>query len=416
MLVSWLCILLVFWQVFTSSGTTIPPYMRKNKTKNFKLYLTNDKKNIIFLLCYLQQRETLSKHYLRLLFIFEDILVITFNLSECKCGCKRTLIILTFCSNSLRKARCEVQCDSATQTAVAWCPHGRCPHGRAELWAPSLCASLLQVPEFGGGERGAAGGCARRRGCVALAVPQAGVPQVRQAVQLPAPGGQGGRALHPLPGRQGHHQAGANGIPHLHKVSAVLHLSVQPLGCLQPGATVLLQSRFISSFHAPGTPMSLWLGGSWVFIWQQISDASDTICHLRQRAAFPVNGGNIIVGKWQLKLGHLMWFCQLWGQCCPRLQEGFPNARSWCTVQGGFALWNCTLQCQGTQFIFSHTFYLGWGFFHCFYGYICSSHGTNISFSVFHWLWQKKWAAAADVLLKHRSCFYADAFSIQEWI
>lgn len=125
MLVSWLCILLLFWQVFTSSGTTIPPYMRKNKTKNFKLYLTNDKKNIIFLLCYLQQRETLSKHYLRLLFIFKDILVITFNLSECKCGCKRTLIILTFCSNSLRKARCEVQCDSATQTAVAWCPHGR---------------------------------------------------------------------------------------------------------------------------------------------------------------------------------------------------------------------------------------------------------------------------------------------------
>lgn len=74
LVVSWLYILLLFWQVFNGSDTTIQSDMRKNKTNNFKLYLTNDKNNIIFLLCYLQQRGTLSKHYLRLLFIFKDFL------------------------------------------------------------------------------------------------------------------------------------------------------------------------------------------------------------------------------------------------------------------------------------------------------------------------------------------------------
>lgn len=51
LVVSWLYILLLFWQVFNGDDTTIPSYMRGTKLIT-KLYLTNDKNNIVFLLCY----------------------------------------------------------------------------------------------------------------------------------------------------------------------------------------------------------------------------------------------------------------------------------------------------------------------------------------------------------------------------
>lgn len=73
-----------------------------------------------------------------------------------------------------------------------------------------------------------------------------------------------------------------------------------------------------------------------------------------------------------------------------------------CTLR--IYIMNCNLQWWGTQFFFSHALFL-WDFFHSiffFCGCICSSHGTNISFAVFHWEWQKKSAAAADVLLKYK--------------
>lgn len=164
--------------------------------------------------------------------------------------------------------------------------------------------------------------------------------------------------------------------------------------------------------------MSLCLGGSWVFIWQQISDTlADTICRLRQHVTFPGNSRNIIVRKWQPKLGHLIWFCRLWGHRRPPQAAGrIPKCQFLMHNAGRICIVKLHLAMSRNSIYFFTYFLFRMGFFIVFYGYICSSHGTNTSFSVFHWLWQKKWAAAADVLLKHRSCFYADAFSIQEWI
>lgn len=77
---------------------------------------------------------------------------------------------------------------------------------------------VLQVPGPGAGPGGAA---ARRPGRSALPVPQAGLPQVRQAVQLPAAAGQGGCTLHPISWGQRDNEVGANGFPDVYKVSKV---------------------------------------------------------------------------------------------------------------------------------------------------------------------------------------------------
>lgn len=53
----------------------------------------------------------------------------------------------------------------------------------------------------------------------ALHLPQAGVPQVCKAVQLPAPGGQDGKPVYPVPGYQGDNEVGTNRLSYLHKVS-----------------------------------------------------------------------------------------------------------------------------------------------------------------------------------------------------
>ena len=66
----------------------------------------------------------------------------------------------------------------------------------------------------------------------ALHLPQAGVPQVHKAVQLPAPGGQDGKPVYPLPGDQGDDEVGTNRLPYLHQVSKTSPLW---LGFRQPG-------------------------------------------------------------------------------------------------------------------------------------------------------------------------------------
>lgn len=66
----------------------------------------------------------------------------------------------------------------------------------------------------------------------ALHLPQAGVPQVRKAVQLPTPSGQDGKPVHPLPGNQRDDEAGTNRLPYLHQVSETGPLW---LGFRQPG-------------------------------------------------------------------------------------------------------------------------------------------------------------------------------------
>lgn len=89
---------------------------------------------------------------------------------------------------------------------------------------------VLQVPATSSGQQG--GACVgqadmrpgRRRqqqprGPAALHLPQAGVPQVCEAVQLPAPGGPYGKPVHPLPGDEGHNEARAHCLPNLHQVS-----------------------------------------------------------------------------------------------------------------------------------------------------------------------------------------------------
>lgn len=51
-----------------------------------------------------------------------------------------------------------------------------------------------------------------------LFVSKAGLPQIHQAVQLPATGGAHCCALHTLPGSQGEHASGSHCLPHLHQV------------------------------------------------------------------------------------------------------------------------------------------------------------------------------------------------------
>lgn len=55
----------------------------------------------------------------------------------------------------------------------------------------------------------------------ALAVSEAGLPQVRQAVQLPAAGGADRSTLHTLPRGQGQHAPGSDGLPNIHQVIMV---------------------------------------------------------------------------------------------------------------------------------------------------------------------------------------------------
>lgn len=55
----------------------------------------------------------------------------------------------------------------------------------------------------------------------ALAVSEAGLPQVRQAVQLPAAGGADRSALHTLPRGQGQHASRPYSLPNLHQVIIV---------------------------------------------------------------------------------------------------------------------------------------------------------------------------------------------------
>uniref|UniRef100_A0A8C5BG04 Tubulin tyrosine ligase-like family, member 11 n=1 Tax=Gadus morhua TaxID=8049 RepID=A0A8C5BG04_GADMO len=52
----------------------------------------------------------------------------------------------------------------------------------------------------------------------AHAVPEAGLPQVHQAVPVPVPGGPHRHAFPALPGHQGQHAAGPHRLPHLHQV------------------------------------------------------------------------------------------------------------------------------------------------------------------------------------------------------
>lgn len=85
----------------------------------------------------------------------------------------------------------------------------------------------------------------------ALHLPQAGVPQVRQAVQLPAPGGQDGKLVYPVPGNQGDNEVRTNRLPYLHKVSET---SPSDLGCGQ--------GRVQPHFR-PVPSALLLLGGGW---------------------------------------------------------------------------------------------------------------------------------------------------------
>lgn len=84
----------------------------------------------------------------------------------------------------------------------------------------------------------------------ALHLPQAGVPQVCKAVQLPAPGGQDGKLVYPVPGNQGDNEVGTNRLPYLHKVSETSplwlmqgrgwpHIRLVPLPWLSLGGSVV---------------------------------------------------------------------------------------------------------------------------------------------------------------------------------
>lgn len=95
-----------------------------------------------------------------------------------------------------------------------------------------VCVSL-KIPAEGGRLREPGGDPHGGRGpggrSSAVAVSQAGLPKVRQAVQLPAAGGAHRRALHPLPGRQGQHAPGPHRLPHLHQVThRPLSLTLSP--------------------------------------------------------------------------------------------------------------------------------------------------------------------------------------------
>lgn len=82
-----------------------------------------------------------------------------------------------------------------------------------------------------GGDSHGGGGTGWRRS--ALAVSEAGLPQVRQAVQLPAAGGADRSAFHTIPRGQGQHAPGPDGLPNLHQV-IIVFISV-------------MRSRFVSA-------------------------------------------------------------------------------------------------------------------------------------------------------------------------
>uniref|UniRef100_A0A5F9DG86 Tubulin tyrosine ligase like 11 n=1 Tax=Oryctolagus cuniculus TaxID=9986 RepID=A0A5F9DG86_RABIT len=90
----------------------------------------------------------------------------------------------------------------------------------------------------------------------AFHLPQAGVPQVREAVQLPAPGGQDGELVHPLPRDQGHDEAGTHRLPDLHQVS-----ESSPLLRAQPTAGRSPETRTPSGRGRSGRGDSCLVGG-----------------------------------------------------------------------------------------------------------------------------------------------------------
>lgn len=56
----------------------------------------------------------------------------------------------------------------------------------------------------------------------ALAVSEAGLPQIHQTVQLPAAGGANRSSVHSLPRGQGQHASGPHSLPNLHQVQILL--------------------------------------------------------------------------------------------------------------------------------------------------------------------------------------------------
>lgn len=159
----------------------------------------------------------------------------------------------------------------------------------------------------------------------------------------------------------------------------------------------------------------------WVFILQQVTDTlGDTTCSPSQRVTFSQLYSWDSLGTWQMKLGHSRSDCWLWAlPSAPGQSKGFQMPVT--DALHAKDLHHEIATYSGKELylfiFFFHMLYFCGIFFHSvFYGCICWSHGANISFSVFHWEWQKKSAAAADVFLKYKFCFDADAFSSQEWI
>lgn len=125
--------------------------------------------------------------------------------------------------------------------------------------------------------------------------------------------------------------------------------------------------------------MKLCLLGTQVFILQQLSDTlGDAIRRLSQHVTSLGNRRNAAVQQWQAELGQWPWLCRLCrlcrlcglcGLCRPqRLRgRGFPRAGCCCIVHRGFALRNCSLRWQGTQFILSHILFTCEGFFSLFF-------------------------------------------------
>lgn len=140
--------------------------------------------------------------------------------------------------------------------------------------------------------------------------------------------------------------------------------------------------------YATGSSRNLGLyttAGQWHFGRYYLQSYST--CHVT------VNLRNAIARKWQPKPTDSTWFRWLWGTAIhPR-----PWGRlSKCQLLMCCALRICIVKLQLVMarnsiyffpyFSFVRVFFIV-GFF---YGCIWFSHGTNVSFSIFHWQWQKE--------------------------
>ena len=188
----------------------------------------------------------------------------------------------------------------------------------------------------------------------ALHLPQAGVPQVCKAVQLPAPGGQDGKPVYPLPGNQGDDEVGTNRLPYLHQVSET---SLLWLGFRQPG-----DQPDIWLAPAPRLPlgesvMPDWvpLGWNWPSSWHwawhivhscslnELMNATDvtaftTLClWLKNNSVLPW------AGSWDQR-----WIVAPWTQTdlvLPKLGEVLPGVHGWV-----LSVYEATAEKQGLSF------------------------------------------------------------------